>query len=346
MAYNKRLLYAPYGHKIDYLVVGGGGGGGSDMGGGGGAGGFQATITSSATPDVILKSTVYNTYTPTTASLAFGVQYVIEVGAGGAGKTAAGGGTVLTPGSNGDISFISASSDDYPFRVVSFGGGGGGSDHSPAQLPSPTGASGGGNPGNNTTANNIFIDGQGQRGGASIGTWYPGSGGGAGGPGRSNAADGGIGKRWDILGQEYWWAGGGAGAGYSQRPGNGGKGGGGGGGPRGSGGGNGDASGLAWNNGSNAGAGSLNSQANQPGGAGGANTGGGGGGGSHYQNTNPGGNGGSGMVVLIFEKSNYSGLHTGDPIIRSGSLNGGADTDHIALIYTQSGTYTTSTGSL
>lgn len=349
MAYNKRLLFAPLGHKIDYLVVGGGGGGGSDMGGGGGAGGFQSSITSSTDLDRNqLFSTVYNTGTPTTASIAFGITYEIQVGAGGAGKSAASGGTVLTPGSNGDISFISASSTEYPFRVESFGGGGGGSDHSPAQLPSPTGASGGGNPGNRTTANNIFIDGQGQRGGASAGTWYPASGGGAGGPGRSNAADGGIGKRWDILGQEYWWCGGGAGAGYSARPGNGGKGGGGGGGPRGSGGGNGDASGLAWNNGSNAGNGSLNSQANQPGGAAGANTGGGGGGSSHYQNTNPGGNGGSGIVVLQMQKALYSGIHTGDPVIRSGSISGVSDLEHVALIFTQSGTYTAvnATGSI
>ena len=342
MAYNKRILHAPYGHRIEYLVVGGGGGGGSDMGGGGGAGGFQSSITASNP----LHSTVYNSYAPTSASMAFGVQYTIEVGAGGAGKTAASGGTVLTPGSNGDISFISASSDQYPFRVLSFGGGGGGSDHSPAQLPSPTGASGGGNPGNRTTANNIFIDGQGFPGGASAGTWYPASGGGAGGPGRSRAADGGIGRRWDILGQEYWWCGGGAGAGYSQRAGNGGKGGGGGGAPRVSGGGNGDTSGLAWNNGSNASNGSLNSQTNRPGGAGGANTGGGGGGGSHYQNSNPGGNGGSGMVVITMPSNVYSGIHTGDPIVRSGSLGNVEGVEQIALIFTQSGTYTSTTGSL
>ena len=342
MAYNKRILFSPPGHRVEYLVVGGGGGAGSDMGGGGGAGGFQSTQTGSLG---LNNSNVYfNNSNPSTASFDFGVEYVIEVGAGGAGSAA---GNVVPRGDNGGDSFISSSDSRYPFNVYSFGGGAGGSDYgtgnNAAFNPAP-GSSGGGATGYNTIA--AGIDGQGFQGGGYNGSYYPGSGGGAGGPGRSQPGDGGIGRRWDILGQEYWWAGGGAGAGYSQRAGNGGKGGGGGGAPRVSGGGFGDNSGLAWNNGIDAQVGSLNSQTNKLGGAGGANTGGGGGGGSHYSSNNAGGNGGSGMVVLVFAKSNYSGLHTGDPIIRSGSLNGGADTDHIALIFTQSGTYTSTTGSL
>ena len=340
MAYNKRILHAPYGHRIEYLVVGGGAGGGTDMGGGGGAGGFQSSITASNS----LHSNVYNTYRPTSASLAFGVQYNIEVGGGGAG--APGGSGVRPIGSDGDISFISSSNSNYPFSVISYGGGGGGSDHNENQRPSVSGASGGGNGGNNQTSYNVFIDGQGFPGSAARASWYPGSGGGAGGPGRREPADGGIGKRWDILGQEYWWCGGGAGAGYSARAGNGGKGGGGGGGPRVSGGGDGDASGLAWNNGSNAVNGSLNAQTNVAGGSAGANTGAGGGGGAHYVGSNAGGNGGSGMVILTMPRNVYSGTHTGNPIIRSGSLSGVEGIEEIALIYTQSGTYTSITSSI
>jgi len=340
MAYNKRILHAPYGHRIEFLVVAGGGGAGSDMGGGGGAGGFQSSITASNP----LHSTVYNSYAPTTASLAFGVEYVIEVGAGGAGSAA---GNVVPRGDNGGDSYISSSDSSYPFRVYSFGGGAGGSDYGTGNnvnFNPQSGSSGGGATGYNTTAEGI--DGQGFPGGGYAGSYYPGSGGGAGGPGRTAPGDGGIGRRWDILGQEYWWCGGGAGAGYSARAGNGGKGGGGGGAPRVSGGGNGDTSGLAWNNGSNGGNGSLGSQTNVPGGNGGTNTGGGGGGGSHYNSNNKGGNGGSGMVIITMPRNVYSGVHTGDPVIRSGSISNVEGVEEIALIFTQSGTYTSVTGSL
>ena len=345
MAYNKRLLFAPNGHRVDYLVIGGGGGAGSDMGGGGGAGGFQSTPTGVSANPIATTTSVYRNVTFTTASLNYGTQYIIEVGAGGAGSAA---GNVVPRGDNGGDSFISSSDSRFPFSVYSFGGGAGGSDYGTgnnAAFYPATGSSGGGATGYNTIA--AGIDGQGFEGGGYNGSYYPGSGGGAGGPGRTRPGDGGIGRRWDILGQEYWWAGGGAGAGYSQRAGNGGKGGGGGGAPRVSGGGSGDNSGLAWNNGEDAQAGSLGSQTNKLGGDGGANTGGGGGGGSHYNSNNAGGNGGSGIVVLVFPKLAYSGAHTGDPVIRSGSIVGGADFDHIALIFTQSGTYTTPlTGSL
>ena len=341
MAYNKRILFSPPGHRVEYLVVGGGGGAGSDMGGGGGAGGFQSTQTGSLG---LNNSNVYfNNSNPSTASFDFGVEYVIEVGAGGAGSAA---GNVVPRGDNGGESYISASSTNYPFRVVSAGGGAGGSDYGTgnnANFNPADGASGGGATGYNTTAQGI--DGQGFQGGGYAGSYYPGSGGGAGGPGRTAPGDGGIGRRWDILDQEYWWCGGGAGAGYSARAGNGGKGGGGGGAPRVSGGGNGDTSGLAWNNGANASNGSLNSQTNVPGGNGGANTGGGGGGGSHYSSNNKGGNGGSGMVVIQMPAHLYSGNVTGSPLIRSGSIRGDGTLDTIALIYTQSGTYTAITGS-
>ena len=346
MAYNKRLLFAPLGHKLDYLVVGPGGGGGITMGGGGGAGGFQSSITSSADLDRNqLFSNVYNTGTPTTASLAFGVTYEIVVGAGGAGTPA---GFQQLTADKGTPSFLSSSNSTYPLSIVAEAGGTGASNYQTgvANQSSLNGASSGGDTGNGTVQPGI--DGQGFPGGTYGGSYYPGSGGGAGGPGRNRPGDGGIGKRWDILGQEYWWCGGGAGAGYSQRAGNGGKGGGGGGAPRGSSGGDGDKSGLAWNNGQDAQNGSLQSQTNVPGGAGGANTGGGGGGGSHYNSNNKGGDGGSGIVVLQMQKALYSGIHTGDPVIRSGSISGVSDLEHVALIFTQSGTYTSinATGSI
>ena len=346
MAYNKRLLFAPNGHKIDYLVIAGGGGAGADMGAGGGAGGFQSTPTGSSANPVATTTAVYRNVTFTSSSISYGVQYLIEIGAGGAGSIA---GDVCPTGDNGGVSSISSSNAYFPFFVEAIGGGAGASDYGTGNsinYNARTGSSGGGATGNGSPQK-AGTDGQGFYGGSYGGNYYPGSGGGAGGPGMTNAGDGGIGKRWDILGQEYWWAGGGSGAGYSQRAGNGGKGGGAGGAPRSSGGGNGDASGLAWNNGTNGQDGGLNSQTNKLGGFGGANTGGGGGGGSHYNSNNAGGNGGSGMVVLVFPKLAYSGVTTGDPIIRSGSVVGGSDLDHVALIYTQSGTYTTPlTGSL
>ena len=346
MAYNKRLLFGPLFHNVVYLVVGGGGGAGADMGAGGGAGGFQSSITSSVDSDRNqLFSTVYNTGTPTTASLAFGVTYEIEIGGGGAGSPS---GNTSPTGDNGGDSFISSSDSKYPFSVYSFGGGAGASDYgtgNSVNFNARSGSSGGGATGNGSPQA-FGTDGQGFEGGAYGGSYYPGSGGGAGGPGRANPGDGGIGRRWDILGQEYWWAGGGAGAGYSARAGNGGKGGGGA--PRVSGGGSGDNSGLAWNNGADAQAGSLGQQTNKLGGSAGANTGGGGGGGSHYTSNNAGGNGGSGMVVIQMQKALYSGIHTGDPEIRSGSIDGVSDLEHVALIFTQSGTYTAvnATGSI
>jgi hypothetical protein len=102
-----------------------------------------------------------------------------------------------------------------------------------------------------------------------------------------------------ILGPNYYWAGGGAGAGYSTFGGNGGLGGGGGGAPA-----NGSTLGLGNTSGINpavnATVGGLSQWANVPGGAGGANTGGGGGGGAHYNENNKGGDGGSGIVVARY----------------------------------------------
>jgi len=296
--------------KARYLVVGGGGSGGSDMGGGGGAGGYLAGLF----------------------DLSVGT-YTVTVGAGGSGNNAGVGARRGWEGASS--SFVGPNTN-----LVAFGGGGGASNHDRADNPgggtnlglqvgSGGGASGGGGAasggsygyggsrwGNGTT-------GQGNNGGIGLGLWYPAGGGGAGGPGNSNPATGGVGIQNDILGVNYFWAGGGGGSGYSNVGGNGGPGGGGAG-----------AIGTTFggsglNPGSNGNGGATNAQSNVPGSNAGANTGGGGGGGSHYNLTNAGGNGGSGIVVIRYP---------GPQIATGGTITTvGNDTVHA---FTSSGTFT------
>jgi hypothetical protein len=296
--------------KARYLVVGGGGSGGSDMGGGGGAGGYLAGLF----------------------DLSVGT-YTVTVGAGGSGNNAGVGARRGWEGASS--SFVGPNTN-----LVAFGGGGGASNHDRADNPgggtnlglqvgSGGGASGGGGAasggsygyggsrwGNGTT-------GQGNNGGIGVGQWYPAGGGGAGGPGNSNPATGGVGIQNDILGVNYFWAGGGGGSGYSNVGGNGGPGGGGAG-----------AIGTTFggsglNPGSNGNGGATNAQSNVPGSNAGANTGGGGGGGSHYNLTNAGGNGGSGIVVIRYP---------GPQIATGGTVTTvGNDTVHA---FTSSGTFT------
>jgi hypothetical protein len=273
-----------------YLVVGGGGGGGKDMGGGGGAGGYVSG---------------FRNLSPNTT-------YYVTVGDGGIGSPAASSngentGHQYTKGArNGKNSTFGASRLD---QVVALGGGFGGSsyfDYTPNNGYGGTGGSGGGATGysNGNTGRQGFTNqlstlgyGNGNHGGNNGGQYYSGGGGGAGGVGASgsNQADGGIGIQNDILGTNYYWAGGGGGAGYSREGGNGGSGGGGAGavGTK--------TGGSGLNAGENTSGGSTNSWANVPGGNGGANTGGGGGGGAHYNATNKGGDGGSGIVVLRYQ---------------------------------------------
>jgi hypothetical protein len=247
------------------LTVGGGGGGGSDMGGGGGAGGY-----------------LYSSSYPLTAG-----NYQAIVGTGGAGAAA---GVSQLRGANGLDSVFN--------DLTAFGGGGGASEYSTNSNPAASGGSGGGAASSANLYGNDGVPGQGNRGGDSSGSYYPGGGGGAGGAGGTNPGDGGVGIQNDINGTNLYWAGGGAGAGYSARAGNGGLGGGGGGAPKVSGGGLGGGSAL--NSGSDGTVGTLVSQTNVPGGNAGANTGGGGGGGSHYNSNNYGGNGGSGIVIISY----------------------------------------------
>ena len=272
-----------------YLVVAGGGGGGMDMGGGGGAGGYLAGSTN-------LKLNKY---------------YGITVGVGGWGAPAAGEyrGDGVGPQNTAHAYNVAATNgldsvlSGIDLSLVAVGGGFGGSSYR-AYTPGITGGnggSGGGSSGYNDNAGTFYggvpTTGQGYRGGYSNTAYYSGGGGGAGAAGAdsTNQADGGAGVANDILGTNYYWAGGGAGAGYSREGGNGGIGGGGAGavGSR-------SGGGSALNSGQNTNGNAINSWANVPGGNGGENTGGGGGGGSHYNATNRGGNGGSGIVVLRY----------------------------------------------
>lgn len=242
------------------LVVGGGGGGGSDMGGGGGGGGVQYDATHSLTAG----------------------SYTVTVGAGGSGAPA---GVGQARGANGGNSTFDT--------MRAYGGGGGGSEYSTNASPPGSGASAGGTAGCNQNTYAAPVISQGSVSAGTIGCYYPTGGGGAGGPGSSNPATGGVGVSNSILGTAYFFGGGGGGSGYSGNGGNGGNGGGAGG-PIGvitTGG-----SGL--NAGGNGKGGATVAQSNVPGSNGGANTGGGGSGGSHYNANNYGGNGGSGIVII------------------------------------------------
>jgi hypothetical protein len=260
---------------LEYLVIAGGGGGGSDMGGGGGAGGYLAG-------SMTLAAGTYN----------------IIVGAGGSGAPA---GTGQVRGYNGI--------DTVAIGLTAFGGGGGASTHNNASAPAGNGGSGGGGSGgrmsssSNGGLNGTGTAGQGNDGASSGLTWYPGGGGGAGAAAVQTSTiigHGGTGIENSILGTSYYWAAGGAGAGYTNFGGDGGLGGGGGGAPRGGTTTTGLGGGSALNSGSDAEIGTNSAQTNKKGGSAGVNTGSGGGGGSHYNATNNGGDGGSGIVILRY----------------------------------------------
>ena len=270
------------GCAVDVLVVGGGGGGGSDMGGGGGAGGFIYREGFNVEPGA----------------------YKVTVGAGGAGAPA---GTDQQRGSSGEDSIFGS--------LTAKGGGGGASDHDSNMSPAADGGSGGGASGQNANAGKGTPD-QGHPGANSKGQWYPGGGGGAGGPGQVAPAHGGNGLACAILGKPVYFAGGGGGSGYSEDGGNGGIGGGGGGGVGTT------TGGTGLNNGAPGGGGGRGQQCNTPGGNAGANTGGGGGGGAHYTQNNKGGDGGSGIVVVRYRTVGVSCSPATDVTATSATLHG------------------------
>jgi len=302
------------------IVAGGGGGGGnSHMGGGGGGGGYVSFETLTVENEVLK----------------------IKVGVGGNGGASTVGGVFPQ---NGETSSIIVGTDASPtLRLVAPGGGTGGSDledRSPGrEYLAKNGGSGGGsgggyfpakNPGisetvtavipNTQTALSIGLLQLGNSGSTCDHSPYGGRGGGGGGAGApggcyvdtangatENAGHGGNGYANNILGTQYFWAGGGGGGHFGYQTniygaGNGGLGGGGGGGafgeqvspqPR---------------------QGSGGAQSFKPaspaiagaGGNGGDNTGGGGGAGIHPSGS--GGAGGSGIVVFRYASTDTSWL--------------------------------------
>ena len=250
------------------LVVGGGGGGGSDMGGGGGGGAVIYNAAQALSPG----------------------NYSVTVGLGGAGGPA---GTAQVRAANGQDSLFGT--------IRALGGGGGGSAYAVNTSPPGSGASAGGSAGANATLRASGVIGLGYDSVATLGSYYPTGGGGAGGPGAVNPATGGPGVLVDVLGTSYYFGGGGGGSGYTTIGGNGGIGGGGGGAV-----GTTTGGGTAINPGQPGGGGTTAAQTNRPGGNGGANSGGGGGGGSHYNSNNYGGNGGSGVVAIVIPNNTMS----------------------------------------
>ena len=302
------------------LIVGGGGGGGGSylMGGGGGGGGYLSFETLTITNQVLR----------------------INVGAGGAG-----GGSTLgsSISQNGETSSVSIGSDSTPtLKLAAPGGGRGGSEIKDQYVSNHysgrSGGSGGGHGGtypastygrsetvtavipDTQTATSIGLMQLGNAGAPCALEPYGGTGGGGGGAGAPAgcyidsangavvvAGHGGDGYSNNILGTEYFWAGGGGGGSFGYQTniysaGNGGRGGGGGGGafgeqvtpqPR---------QGSAGASGLNAASAGLAGA----GGNGGVNTGGGGGAATHP--FGPGGNGGSGIVVLKYASTSWLAL--------------------------------------
>jgi hypothetical protein len=271
---------------VEVMVVAGGGGGGMDMGGGGGGGGYLA-------------STAY--------AVTAGTAYPVTVGAGGNGAPAGG-----TLGQNISHQYnISATNGGNSVfgSLTSLGGGYGGSSYWGYTPNNGWGGGGGcgGGPSGYSDGNTGRSGGgtQGGNGGSCIGQFYPCGGGGAGGNGGVNPGNGGVGILNSILDIGYYWAGGGAGCGYSSGGGTGGIGGGGAGAIT-----NTEdgvaynlGGGSALNSGGNTTGGYSYTWGNHPGADGGQNTGGGGGGGSHYNANNKGGAGGSGIIIIKYLKT-------------------------------------------
>ena len=257
--------------NIEYLVVAGGGGGGlgngayREGGGGGGAGGV-ATGTLTRTS---------------------GATYLITVGSGGLGRTAAQG---LGQGGDGGNSTFGA-------FTVSGGGGGGREDGN-----GRPGGSGGG-AGCQGSSGGAGITGQGNSGGAGyIGTHASAGGGGGYGSagqnglsGQSTGGAGGSGLTTAITGTSFVYAAGGGGGGHTN-------------------------GGAAGGVGAGRGGGQQSGQAPT---AASPNTGSGGGGGNDTGGTNNGKDGGSGVVVLAYPNTkpalaNIPGSLTYDTPTRSG----------------------------
>jgi len=279
----------------DFLVIAGGGSGGYRKGGGGGAGGYRNSYST--------ESSGGGGSSESSLTLSQGTTYTITVGAGGSSVT------TVSNGNSGSDSSISGSDIT---TITSTGGGGGGSEDAGAN-PNANGGSGAGGSGadpytagGSGTVNQGFDGGDGESGAQAA----AGGGGGAGVAGSNGVegtggGNGGNGLASSITGSSVTRAGGGGGnIELSSLPGgSGGTGGGG-----------------------DAGAGNPSATTGT---AGTANTGSGGGG-CMNQNT---GAGGSGVVILRFATTDYSGTTTGSPTVTTD----GTDT---ILTFTGSGSYT------
>jgi hypothetical protein len=273
------------------LVVAGGGGGGEDMGGGGGAGGLLFN------DNLVVEAG--KTYTVTVGTGGRGAQSrdrAIERGQNGSNSSFVGGGYSITAtGGGGGASLHDQSG--YPASSGGSGGGASGGAQSPSGGNAGAGGYGGGAAGSGTA-------GQGNNGSFGIYAWYPGGGGGAGAAGSTGPANGGNGLPFNHLGTMLYFAGGGAGAGYSSYGGTGGLGGGAGGAV---------SAGVAFDNtiqhgggwslhwGDRGNIGVNNWQSAVQGSNAGQNTGGGGGGGGHYNTSNAGGHGADGIVIIKWD---------------------------------------------
>ena len=275
----------------DALIVAGGGGGGGGIGGGGGGGG------------VIIQTVSLNSDS-----------IYVTVGAGGTGGQYCSCNNNINPATNGQNSTLQTA-NNTTLAAIGGGSGGSGSFGWGANAYGSSGGSGGGSSGwdinGRTDGAGAGTIGQGNNGG--VGgphNHMPGGGGGAGttastpdGNINNWGSNGGAGVQNNILGNNYYWAGGGGGSGWNGYSGNGGLGGGGGG----AGNGSNSTGGIGFNNGAG---GNIISYG--WGGNGGVNTGGGGGAGRWYGET--GGNGGSGIVALKYKT-------TLTLIANSGSVN-------------------------
>lgn len=205
----------------DYLVVaGGGGGGGGYRGGGGGAGGFRTSVGTSGA----------NSSAETGLIISTGTAYAVTVGAGGSGGNGGGGTSDAHIGSNG--------SDSVFASITSIGGGGGGTYYYGPRYNGKNGGSGGGAGGGHseTDASGEGTANQGNKGGESPNNSIAagGGGGGAGGAGQDTGtaegtSNGGVGLATTIIttsiastysvgevsSGSVYFAGGGAGGGYS-----------------------------------------------------------------------------------------------------------------------------------
>jgi hypothetical protein len=254
-----------------------------------------------------------------TSNLAYNADYLVVAGGGGGGSSQGGGGgaggaitgtqllikgTVysITVGSGGGAG---ANGNNSAFAAIAtaigggFGGGGAGAGNS-------GGSGGGGGAQNGSGAGGSGTSGQGFAGGAGSNP-NAGGGGGAGEAGNTDGQrTGGDGIASSITGSSLFYAGGG-------------------------GGGSNNGVGVAGGDGGG-GTGTGNTAT---GGAGTANTGGGGGGGGSTPGVGnaSGGAGGSGVVILSFPTSNYSGTTTGSPTVTTSGSN-------TILKFTASGSYT------